>query len=458
MNLTEGNLKRTLFKMALPMLAGTFAMVSYNLADTWFVSQLGKIPLAAMGFTFPVVMLFGAIFSGLGMGITSLVAHAVGGKDKQLASRYTTHGFIFVLTITVVFTLVGLWKLDDIFKLLGADEKVLPLVTEYMTVWFAGSIFTTFPIIGNSILIACGDSKSASRMMMLGTMLNLILDPIFIFGFAGIPALGIKGAALATIFAKMAASGFMLHLLIRKHKLLRKLSAIVGSWTDSFKSIVRLGVPSIGSMLLMPISGSIMVRIIGEFGTEAVAATGAAARIEMFAFVIPMALGISLSPFVGQNFGAKKFSRISETIKVSSIFAMGYGLVVAAIFFLAAPFLASVFTTDEKVFKFLVSYIHIISFGYGMMEVHRYAGTILQGLHKPGYSMMLNILRIIFLLIPLSLLGARLGGINGVFFARLITDVLSGSLGLILVIRVVRKMREQNERTKAQPGRAILES
>jgi len=187
----------------------------------------------------------------------------------------------------------------------------------------------------------------------------------------------------------------------------------------------------------MPISATVITRLLSAFGHEAIAATGAAGRIEMFAFMVPMALGISLTPFVSQNFGAGRMDRVREAQKVATRFALGYGGVTTVAFFLAAPWLAAAFTDDPKVAGTLISYIRIISFGYGMMEVHRYCGFFLTGMHKPVSATVLNAVRVLALLIPLSFLGARFWGVTGVFGGRLATDIMAGIMGMMCVSKTL---------------------
>jgi Na+-driven multidrug efflux pump len=193
-------------------------------------------------------------------------------------------------------------------------------------------------------------------------------------------------------------------------------------------------------MMLMPISAAIITRILSGCGPEAVAATGAAQRIEMFAFAIPMALGMSLTPFVSQNFGAARMDRIREARRVATWFALGYGAAVAGLFVAGAPALAALFTDDPKVAATLVSYIRIISFGYGMMEVHRYCGFFLTGMHRPASATVLNAIRVLVLLIPLSYLGSHLWGVMGVFSGRLATDVIVGCVGMVWVARTLKSV------------------
>ncbi|MDD5704481.1 MAG: MATE family efflux transporter [Kiritimatiellae bacterium] len=417
------------------MLAGTFAMTAYNLTDTWFVSRLGTLPLAAMGFTFPVVMLLTFVSRGIGTGVTALVSHAIGRHAHDEAARVVTHGIVLIMAVSLVMSVAGYLSIDFLFARSGADALTRPLVGEYMRTWYIGAVFMSLPVLGNGILISTGDSRGASLFMILGTILNAILDPIMIFGYFGVPAMGIRGAALATVIAQGVSTAWLILLLRRKHRLLVFRREGVGAYVVTAGRILRLGIPSVLSMILMPVSASVIMRLLSHFGSAAVAAAGAAGRIEMFAFVVPMALGISLTPFVSQNYGAGRMARIREAFGIGTRFALVYGAGIACLFFLGARWLAGLFSADPEVVASLVAYIRIISFGYGMMEVHRYCGFVLTGLHRPIQSALLNAIRIIVLLIPLSCVGAYLYGVRGVFLGRLVTDITVGFIGLAWVSR-----------------------
>ncbi len=432
--LVRGGVTRTLFSMALPMLAGTFAMNAYSLTDTWFIAQLGTRPLAAMGFIFPVVMLLTCVARGIGSGVTTLVSYAVGRQDHPDAAKLLTHGMILTLGVTALMSVAGYILIAPIFTKLGADAKTLPLIGDYMRIWYIGSISMTLPMVGSGVLISMGDSKAASWLMILGTVINALLNPILIFGYLGCPAMGIAGSALATVIAQAISTVWLVNLLWRKHRLMVWRRGI----SDSLRRITAFAVPSILSMVLMPISATVITKILSGFGNEAVAASGTASRIESFAFMIPMALGISLTPFVSQNFGADCMDRVRKAQKVSTRFALGYGGLITVVFFIGARWLASIFTSDPKVTETLVLYIRIISFGYGMMEVHRYCGFFLTGMQKPVSATVLNAIRVLVLLIPTSILGARFWGITGVFGGRLVTDIVVGCIGITWVSRTLR--------------------
>jgi len=437
MKLTERAVKSTLFKMALPMLAGTIAMNAYNFVDTWFVAKLGTLPLAAMGFSFPVVMFITFIAGGISTGITAVTSSELGRSDRRAAARVVTHGIILIIIFSAILSIAGYLSIKPVFTKLGADSRTLPLINDYMKIWYLGAIFMAVPIMGNGILISLGDSKSASGFMVMGALLNCILDPIMIFGLAGFPALGILGAALATVVAQALSSFWLFYILIIKYKLFKIKQPEINLFLNSFKKIMRFAIPGSISMILMPLSSAVITRLISLHGNEAVAAAGAASRMEMLAFVIPMALGMSLIPFVSQNFGAEKISRICQAKRYSTRFAFIYGGCIALTFFFAAPALAGFFTSDSKVSSIFILYVRIISFGYGMMEIHRYSGFLMTGIHKPEYATLINILRVFILLIPLSYVGNKYFGITGIFAGRLLTDIVAGYIGYMCVSKML---------------------
>lgn len=440
--LVDDHVLKTLFRMAIPMLAGTIAHNTYNFVDAMFVGKLGTVPLAAMGFTFPVVTLLIFIAGGIGTGVTTLTSHALGRRNREDAQRMVTHGTLLVILVAAVIAIAGFLSIKPIFTLLGADEKTMPFIREYMNIWYLGALFMALPMMGNGILISLGDSKAASSFMVLGALLNCILDPVMIYGLAGFPAMGMTGAALATVVAQALSTIWLIWLLAGKHKLLRIKNLSLALFPKSCRRISDFAIPASLSMILMPLASAVLTALISKFGNEAVAAVSAASRVEMFSFIIPMALGMSLVPFVSQNFGAGHIDRIYQARIYSIRFALLYGAIVAVVMFFAAPMLALIFTDDQNVMKMFTLYLRIVSVGFGMMEVHRYCGFFLTGIHHPVLSTVLNGFRILILLLPLSFLGSRISGVQGIFTGRLLTDLLAGTAGIVTVSWMLKeKMR-----------------
>ena len=416
--------------MAAPMIAGTFAMTSFSLADTWFVSRLGTVPLAAMGFTFPVVMIMGCVGMALGTGATAIVSQALGDNDHARARRVSTDCLVLALCIIMSLGTIGFLTMEPLFRAMKAPDDVMPLIRSYMTVWFlfAGPSFLAMP--ANNIMRAAGDTRFPSLVMICGALLNCILDPILIFGWGPIPAMGILGAAIATAISRFAALVLVLVVLHRRYRLVARPTARLSVMLHSWSQALHIAGPALVSYLLHPLSMFCITRIVAGYGKTAVAALGAGGRIEMFAYLIPMALGISLVPLVGQNYGGGRYDRVAECRLYSERFAMVWGAIVALVFFTAAPSMAALFTKDTATERTLVLYLRIMPFGYGMREVLRYVTLILNGISRPIASLKLNAFFLIVLTVPCALLGARLWGIAGVFAGMMVASNVAGLVAL----------------------------
>ncbi|MDD5568267.1 MAG: MATE family efflux transporter, partial [Candidatus Omnitrophica bacterium] len=351
--LVKDSVFKTMLRMAVPMLAGTFALNAYNLTDTWFVSRLGTNALAAMSFTFPVVMLLGFIMRGVGTGAMTVVAHALGRNKQQTAARITTHAVFLSSSLSLLLTVAGLLTINPLFMRLGATGEVLSLTRQYMVIWYFGLVIWVLQMMLNDIIIGTGNTKAVSSLMVAGTLLNFILDPVMIFGLLGCPKMGIRGAALATVLSQalvLAAAFYFIHkkynlIIFVSHSRLR----IISSW----RRVLRIGIPATLSSVLTPLSAAVVIKIISGFGQAAVAAIGVASRIEMFAFMVPMTVGMSLVPFVAQNYGAGRFDRIRSAQKGTMLFALAFGFIIAGVFLCIARPLGRLFSSDSEVITLL---------------------------------------------------------------------------------------------------------
>lgn len=437
---TFGSIEGTMLKTGAAMLPATVSFIGYNVADTFFVSRLGTRPLAAMGFTFPMIMLIGCVNRGLATGAATTLAHALGAGKRARAARIAGAGFTLAVGWSVAMGLIGYSTIGRTFRLFGAGDEVLPLIHLYMGVWYLGCAFAALSAAGNSVLIAAGHSRSASFIMMGSMLFNVVLDPILIFGWGIVPALGIQGAAIATVLSHALAAAASLYVLRRKVRLLQFDVFTAGSPRDVWGLIMRMAVPSIIGMLMMPVGNGVTTRVTAVFGDAAVAACAAAGRLELTAFVVPMALGISLTPIVAQNYGAKQSDRIERCRR----FALGFAfeLVVAILFFIAAPSVSGLFSDNPRVIDVMTLYLRIIPWGFGLMEIHRYGGFFFTGCDRPKMAACLNALRIFALLIPLSLLALWLHSLPGLFAARLAADSLAGFACVVMTKRLIGTLSE----------------
>ncbi|MGL4854256.1 MAG: MATE family efflux transporter [Lentisphaeria bacterium] len=435
----DGAIGLTMIKTAFSMVVGTLAMSGYNIADAYFVGRMGTKPLAAMGFTFPIILFITFIFRGISVGILASASRAVGGGKRLKAAKFIGAGRIMILFCSFLVGLFGLLSMNWIFKILGAGEEVMVYIIEYMSFIYIFTVVQSLSSVGNDLLISVGTPFLASIMMVSGMLLNVILDPIFIFGFGIIPGLGMMGAALATIISQAVVALFSWWMLHSHHKL------VMSVWNflllkKIWLIIIRFAIPSILGLILVPLGNAVIVKVVAGFGDGAVAAVAAAGRIEMIAFIFPMALGITLMPMVSQNFGARLYSRIRECHLFSSRFAMIYLLIMALVFWVGSPFIVKFFSKDLGVQTIMISYLKIIPFGYAFIELHRYSAFFFTGTGQPKMAAILNVVRIVFILIPLVMLASWLRNLHMVFVARLLADVIAGILGWSLVGKMLIKL------------------
>ncbi len=439
---TTGSIGKTMLTTAFSMLAGTLAMSGYNIADTYFVGQLGKIPLAAMGFTFPVIMLIGCVFRGLGVGVMTTASQALGSGNNSKAAKLITSGLLLIFIVSIFFAGAGINCIESTFAVFGANGEVMPDIRAYMTTWYFGCCTASLGMAGNDLLIAAGDSKIASFMMMAGMILNVIFDPLFIMGFGPLPAMGIRGAAVATVLSQFVSAFVVLTILARRHGLILFARMPLTILKTTWALIIRYAVPSTIGMLMMPIGSAVVTKITAYFGNTAVAASAAAGRLEMIAFVFPMALGIALLPMVGQNYGARLYSRINQCRRFAMRFAFFFLLVMGGVYIVAAPYLVRLFSPDPEVQRIMALYMRIIPIGFGMIEIHRYSSFFFTGCGQPSVSAWLNALRIVGLMIPLSLLALWLDSLPMLFVARMLADVLAGGVGCRMARGLTRSLPE----------------
>ncbi len=437
--LIKENTGITIVKMALPMLAGTFAINMYNLTNVWFVSRLGTDSLAAISFAFPVIMLLTFIVRGIGTGVMSLTARLIGEKDTANTSKLIIHSLIFAVLTAFLMTLAGILTAKMLFAKLGASGNTLSLALEYMNIWYLGSVIMVVHMILGDIIMSTGNTRAISALMVGGTVVNIFFDLGLIFGKFGMPALGIKGAAIATIISQSFTLTGALFILFVRLKIIVPIVLRLNEIRESWIKIIKFAVPSSLGMIMTPVSAAVITKLVAGYGDEAVAAAGVAGRIEMFAFMIPMTVGMSLIPFVAQNYGAGRTDRIKEARVITMSFAAIYGLFIAALFFIFSRPMAVLFSSDPNVINVLVLYIKITCAGYGMLEIHRYAGFCLLGMQAPVQASVLDIVRIVILLIPLSIIGEKLFHLNGIFTGRLLTDLAAGAVGIIWSGMVIKR-------------------
>jgi putative MATE family efflux protein len=279
-DLTQGSVTKNLIQLTLPMMLGVISMVAFNLIDTFYVGQLGKTELAALSFTFPVIMVIFSFIQGLGIGATALIAKSIGKGDRDKAARETTDSIVLTLLITGFFVIIGLLTLKPTFQLLGADANTAPLVEEYMNIWYFALFFVSVPFVGNSAIRATGDARTPAFIMLFAVIINAILDPILIFGYLGAPAMGLKGAAIATAISRAMTMVLAFYILIVREKLITFVVPTRKVLSGCWRSILNIAVPSGLARLVVPIATGVITGLLASYGDFAVAAFGVGSRLE----------------------------------------------------------------------------------------------------------------------------------------------------------------------------------
>lgn len=421
--------------MSIPTGLGILSILLFNITDTFFISLLGTDALTAISFTFPLTFIISSIIIGFGSGLSAALARLIGkGETDNLKSFVISALLLGLLTIAVLTTL-GFWGSDPLFRLLGAEEKLLPLIHDYLNVWLIAIVFLVIPMMGNSALRATGNAKYPSYIMMGAGIVNVVLDPILIFGFGPIAPMGIQGAAVATLIAwamSLVASLVLLH----KSQLIGWVSLSIDSVLKTWRTVLRVGQAAAVSQMINPLFNAIVMSMLASIDSKAVAAYGVGIRIESVMLIGVIALASSLMPFLAQNMGAGQVERAKSALLGSAKFSIISQFVLYVIIALLARPLAGLFSDDEAVIDYVVVFLYLVPFAYGALGMVIVVANALNAYNRPGASLLVNVARLFLLMLPMVWLGKELLGTNGVFAAIAIGNILMGGACYILATRI----------------------
>ena len=416
-----------------------FAITIFNITDTFFVSRLGTEALAAMGFTFPVVMCVGSFAMGISMGAGSVLARAVGRGDLHLMQRTATDGIFLSVVMVAVISLVGWFTIDPLFTLLGCSPTELPMVRQYMRIWYAGVIAVVMPPVSDSCMRATGDMIRPLIVMIVCALLNAILDPILIYGLLGCPRLGVAGAAYATVFSRFIA---MITTLSFLHFHAHLLDLHRPQWREmlaSWKRILGMGIPNATTYLITPLCRGLLTRVAAAAGgTTGVAAFAVGTRIESFLFIIGMAISIALMPIVGQSWGAKRYNRVNLARCYANKLAIRYGIIswIACLFL--GKLAATLFSEDSQVIQWTTLYLWIITFGHAGLHLCNWTSAQLNAIGKAKWATLSSIAGNLGLVVPFACLGQYFHGYAGMLYGICLGQLLAGVVSAYLGKKLLR--------------------
>lgn len=451
--LTEGPISRNIFSLMIPMALGMIAVVLNNVVGAFFIARVSTEQLAAISFTFPVSFVVGVIAMSLGTGTSSVVSRLFGGGNRDDVRRITGHAMLLAVACALAVLITGLLTIDPLFRLLGADDHMLPMIHRYMRIYYWGGVFMVAPMIANSVLRALGDAKRPAMIMTTSAVLNILIDPVLIFGLLGFPRMEIEGAALGGVIANAVTMCASIYFIMYGENLVSFRNFRAELIGDSWRRILHVGLPSLTSGLVAPVTTAFITSQVAGYGHGAVAGFGMAARLEGLTLMVLMALSAALTPFTGQNFGAGRLDRVREGVSFAYRFSLGYGACVAVVMFAAGGLLTRLFGLEAEAREAALLQMHIVPISYMAFGISMTVNGALNALGKPMIAMFVSLSRTIAVYAPLAWLLSHLFGLIGIFIAAATANFVAGGIGATWFRMVYKEMlADFHARAAARPA------
>ena len=443
---TEGSVGRHLLRLGSFITMGSLSMNFARLVEAVYLGLIGTEALAALGFAFPVTITLFAFAGGIGTGASSVIARSVGSGDGERAALLVTHAQLLVLVVGTVIGLLGFWYAETVITALGATGQVREMAVDYLTVYMLGFPLFMLSMVGSTLLRATGRAASPGIVMTTGSVLQMAFGPVLIFGWFGLPALGIAGAAWAYVLSRVFSVSIYLALLVRARMIRRSMK---GFW-QSFAAIVHVGGPATASGLIQPVSMLIITRLLAAHGHEVVAGYNVAMRVETMVHMVLWGASSSIGPFVGQNWGAGQFERARQALSLSNRFCLAWGLVTFVVLFLGGDYFVRLIDDNETVGAVARMFFLIVPLSIGFMGVMQVASTCFNALGRPAPPLIIALLRTFVMYVPIAILANWVWGYPGIFAATALTNVVMGTIAWDWNRRTVRMGSSLSTRERAQ--------
>lgn len=429
-----------LFKMSLPIIISFLVQSVYNLVDSIFVARLSEKALTAVSLCFPVQNIMVAFAVGTGIGTTALLSRYLGMNDKKRVGAIATHGLILATASMVAFILFGIFFTDFYAKSQSTDPEIIEYTKDYLYVilLFCGGVF--FQIFFEKTLQSTGNTVYTMVTQGTGAILNIILDPIMIFGLFGFPKLGVTGAALATVIGQIGGSLVGIYFHTKKNKDVNFIFKNLNFHLDNIKQIFSIGLPSvlisgIGSVVLFFINNMLYT-----FGSSAVAAYGIMYKLQSFSFMPMFGISNALLAIVSYNYGAKNKERIREAIRMA--FTASFAIVSTSVvlMWVFSKQLFDLFSATEVMREIGVPMIRIVSLSF-IISIPSVVGVggIFQAIGNWKFPVIQSFLRQVILLLPIFYLFTRLGSLNSAWWAFAIAEILNAIVCVVFLKKDIRE-------------------
>ena len=441
------NPSKALWSLAIPIMFGMGIQTLYNLVDMIFIGRLGGQSIAGIAFNMPLFFLVLGLTMGLGTGVTASIARFIGQNNKKEADNSAEHAIFMAVVISLFLSSLGLLFGERILSLFGAEGEILSIGWEYLHVMCVGMPFMIFSGFFRSILAGEGDMKLPMMVAGLGTVLNIILDPIFIFdleNYGGLGfGLGVAGAAMATVISQVIVFCVFIYMLfVKKHSYITFRLKDFSFSSDIIWDIVKVGLPASLSMVVMAIGQGVFNKILIHFSADTVAAYQVAGRLDMLVFLPIFSIAASLTTLVGMFFGAKEYDALRFTIKYGIMSAFFITILSSVLIYLFADLAVGFFTDDEFIISIAVTFLKLFAFVYPLISIGITTGRVLQGLGKGLPVLVITIVRVLGVSAPLAFLFIFYMGkpVEWVWYSMMISTIVAFTIAVIWLFSTVRKL------------------
>ena len=438
---------RLLVNMSLPMMASMLVLALYNVVDSMFVARVSENALTALSMAFPVQNLMVALSAGLGVGLNAVLSRALGAKDGESVRRSATNGIFLLLICAAAFMIVGATCTRAYYEAQTDIVEIVESGVVYTSIVTVGSLGLFMGIFFERLLQSTGRTVYTMMSQMLGAVINIILDPIMIFGLLGFPEMGVAGAALATILGQWAGACLGLALCIKRNPEVPLSMRGFRPHGATIKRILIIGVPSVIMQSIGSVCTFLMNQILISFSATAVAVFGVYFKLQSFVFMPVFGMNNGTVPIVAYNYGAKKADRMMQAIRYSITAAICIMVAGCLIFHIATEPLLRIFDASEEMLRIGVPALRIISLSFPVAGFCIGAGTVFQALGYSIYSMINSLVRQLVVLIPCAfIIGGVTGDVTMVWYAFVIAEAFSLALSAVFFARinkhVIRPLRE----------------
>ena len=397
MDLTRDKISELIRKIAIPSSIGTLFQTLYNIVDAKFAGLISPEAIIAIAKSFPIYFIIIGATVGLSAGVTALISNALGKKDESTASFLFSQSILVSIVASIIVTAIGIYGTEPILIFLKTGPEVISYATDYMHVIFLGSILFFLQLTINASLVSRGDTKSLRNVHIVSFFLNIVLNPIFIYGFYFIPAMGISGIALATLCAQFYGLIYIIYKInqtdLKKYIYLECFYPKI----NLLKGIIRQAIPATGSMMFIGFGIFVLLYYVSTYGDYSAGGYGAAIRFEQLFLLPVLGLNASTLSLVGQNFGALNFDRIRETYLKSILYGTVFMSICGIFIFFASSYIMIFFSNDPQIIFYGSTYLKVAAFAGPCYPIFFISSALLQGLKKPVYQMMINLMRMVVL-------------------------------------------------------------